>query len=379
MVKSIKVTMIGSLPPLMGISPYCRDLFNSLDKKIDIDFINFKKIYPEFLYPGKTTKRLDFYKKNNVKNIISWNNPFSWVKAGLSVKGKIAHVQWWSYVLAPIYFTFLIILKIRRKKIVMTLHNITPHEKNLINNFFNKLIFSFANHFIVHSISNKKKLIDDFKVNKTKISVIPHGTITLSEFRNISKKEAREKLGLKENKKILLFFGFIRSYKGLDILLKSLVRISKEIDNIKLIIAGECWKNWKYYEDLIKKNNLDKFVLKYNEFIPTEKIEYFFSASDLVVLPYKHFDSQSGVGSLALYYRKPQIVSDVGGLVDFVDDERAIVKHEDIDDLAYKIINICNNESLIIKLKNDSQKLSKKFDWNKISDMTIKVYEKVLQ
>jgi len=118
--KISKVTMISTLPPIKASSLYTLNLVNAISKKIKIDFIGFKKIYPEFLYPGgtidKNTKEPKI-KNVNIRSFLTWYNPFSWIWAGLTCKGKVIHAQWWSYVLAPIYFTILSIAKLSKKKI----------------------------------------------------------------------------------------------------------------------------------------------------------------------------------------------------------------------------------------------------------------------
>lgn len=379
----MKVTMIGTLPPIKGISPYCTELLKALSKHAEVEFIGFKSIYPDFLYPGGTTFQDDKYEMPKVenakiRNMLTWYNPLSWLWAGLTVKGDIVHAQWWAHPLAPIFFVTLSIAKLGGKKIVVTVHNVQPHEKNRTNEFLNSVIFRLADSFIVHSEENKKSLSRIYNVNFDQISVIPHGTLTPVAIRGITKDAAREFLNIPVNKKVLLFFGIIRDYKGLDILLKAMAQITKKHDDVILLIAGKPWEDWSKYQKIINENILEQHIIKKLDFIPPSEVEYYFSASDLVILPYKYFDSQSGIGALALPFKKPMVVTNVGGLSDFVKDEVAIFQPNDEKDLAKKIIQLLGNENLLKDLSKDSENLSKKYSWDKIAKEALKVYTEMI-
>ena len=378
-----KITLIGTLPPIKGISPYCQELLKSLSKRIGVEFIGFRKLYPDFLYPGGTKVKDRNYKvpqvKNaKIKNILTYYNPLIWIWAGLSAKGDIIHAQWWSHVLAPIYFVILLICKIRRKKILITVHNVIPHENNKMNNFLNKTILVFGDKFITHTERNKENLSNFYDIPKDKISVIPHGILKSILIKNISKKEARKYLKIPQSSKVILYFGNIRDYKGLDILIQSLKFIIKEIKDTILIIAGKSWIDWNKYKEIIKKYGLQDHIVKKLDFILPSQIEYYFSASDIIVLPYKYFDSQSGVGALALSFKKPLIVTNVGGLPDFVKDKRAVAKPNDPQDLAKKIIQVLKDKNLIRKLSKDSEELTKKYNWDEIGEKILRLYKELM-
>ena len=378
------VTLIGSLPPVKGISPYCYELMKSLSRSIHVEFIGFEKMYPDFLYPGGKSKEEgvipDFSKIPDVsiRNILTYYNPLSWIWAGLSIKSKVVHAQWWSHVLAPIYFVILSLCKIRGKKIIITVHNVTPHEKNNFNQYLNKIILLFGDQFIVHSLKNVEELHDIYGVNKEKIIRIPHG-ISRIKSSKIEKKVSREKLGLPVSKKIILCFGGIRDYKGIDIILEALPTISKKMDNVLLVIAGQPWVDWIKYEEIIQKNNLNHYVKLFLKFIPSNEMDYFYYASDLAVLPYRNFTSQSGAGSEALSYKIPLIVSDVGGLPELVKDKNCIVEQNNPEDLASKILTVLNDENLFMKLSRESGELADKYSWNNVAKETVNLYEKCLK
>ncbi len=384
----MKITIIGTLPPLKAISPYCFYLLESLSKITHIEFIGFKDI-PEFIYFGGAKEKIlsnKVIKNVDLKIFITWYNPFSWIKTGLQSKGDIIHIQHWADYSSLIYCVILPFLKIRRKKIILTVHNITPHVTIksivLIDKILNKILFPFTDIFIVHNFRNKQKLIQLYKIKNDRIHIVMHGTLKPYEtIKEVSKKIAREKLNIPENKKVILIFGYLWGYKGLDVLLKSMVLIKQKIKDLLLVIAGQPLKNYDLYEKIIEENNLNDFIYKKLGYISDSEIEYYFSCSDLVVLPYKlhPFDTHGGVGALAIFFKKPILVTDVGGLPEYVKDKRAISNPNDPNDLSNRIIHILKNEKLLKKLSNDSEELSKELNWDDIAEKTFAVYKKTLK
>jgi glycosyltransferase involved in cell wall biosynthesis len=282
------------------------------------------------------------------------------------------------------YCFILPVVKIRGKKRIVTVHNITPHTADkpsiLLDKIFNKIIFPLTDFFIVHNKRNKKKLLELYRIDEKKISIIPHGAlIPYQKIKNISKEHARNHLNIPNDKKVILFFGYMWDYKGLDVLLKSLKIVRKNLNDFVLVIAGQPLDSWKKYNKIIEENILDKYILKVLSYIPDSEIEYYFSSADLVVLPYyEHpFDTHGGVGALALSFKKPMVVTDVGGLTEYVKDKRVISNPNNPNELAQKIIFILRDDTLLEKLSKDSEELSKKLSWDKIADKTIDLYKKI--
>ena len=180
-----------------------------------------------------------------------------------------------------------------------------------------------------------------------------------------------------ENKKIILYFGIIREYKGIDDLIKAFKKANLK-DTI-LIIAGKPWLDWKKYEELIKKLNLVETVISFPSFIPNSKANILLSAADLIVLPYKYFDGQSGVGNVALAYEKPLLVTNTGALTELVNNKEAIAEQNNVEDLSRKIINIMTNKKMLNSLSKDSKQLKKALSWENIADKTIKIYQENLK
>ncbi len=375
-------TLVGTLPPIKGISPYCRELLAALRKRIEMEFIGFRSIYPELLYPGGTrTGSRDasaFPDGGEVRNILTYYDPVSWVRAGLGMKGKILHAQWWSYPLAPVYFTLLLLARMRGMKTVVTLHNVFSHERNCIADALDDLIIGLADRLIVHGESGKKKLSELKGVDGRRISVIPPGLLRPGGGKRMSKKDARKRLGLGSGERIVLFFGNIRDYKGLDVLLKAFGSVAKEVGGARLMIAGQPWEEWHKYRKIIDEEGLGDKIVKRLGFVKESEIERYFAASDLVVLPYKRFDSQSGVGGMALHFGRPVAVTRVGSLPDLAEDDKLVAEPEDSEGLAKVIVGVLMDKKLLKKSERDSARAAKRFAWDNTADETIKAYESAL-
>ena len=382
--EKIRISMIGTLPPIKGVSDYCIELSQALSKYVEIDFISFKKIYPEFLYPGgtkDTDKNFKIKENKNLKirSLITYYNPFTWVWAGLSTKGKIVHIQWWTSVLAPIYFVIFLFLKLKRKKIILTAHNIIGHESSLLDKIITKIIFSFPDILIVHSDKNIEQTKDIFHTPDYKIVKIPHGIYNFYKNSEISKEEARKKLKIKPNIPVVLCFGNIRDYKGVDILINAFSLVKKELPDALLVIAGKCWIDWKDNEKLIKKYSLKKDIITFFDYVPMSDVKLYFKSCDLVALPYKEFEAQSGPGNIALAFHKPLVVTNVGALPDLVKNKECVLETADIKGIAKQMIKILKDKKLAKELSKDSKELCKDFSWEGIAKKTIKLYETILK
>jgi glycosyltransferase involved in cell wall biosynthesis len=380
----IKITMIGALPPLTWNSTYSLELSRSLAQYVDLVFISFKKLYPTFLYPsgkvkGKNISILDENEKFKIERSIVYYNPFTWILAGLSAKGDIIHIQWGIPIFSPVFFAILLISKLRKKKIIATAHNVLPHEHSKMDKILTKLVFYLVDVFIVHSTKNIGEMHDTLGIPKEKIIRIPHGILKSFKDGMVTQKDAREKLKLPLDGKIILFFGNIREYKGLDAMLEAFSYVIKEMENVLLVIAGSTWVKWEKYEELIEKNNLNKNIKLFLEFIPSDKAKYFYYASDLVVLPYREFMSQSGAGAVALAFEKPLIVTDVGGLPELVKDKNFVVEPNNPRELAEKILLVLSDDELLKKLSEDSRDLAEEYSWDKIAEKTVGLYRCVIR
>ena len=373
--------MIGTLPPMKGISRYCYFLASAISDLVDLEFISFKKLYPDFLYPGGTDKE-QTSEKLTIKfkredNLHGWN-PVTWIKSALQCSGNIVHLQWWSIVLFPACFVLLILSKIRCKRIVVTIHNVIPHEHAKIGKILTRILINFSDAIIVHSNSNKEVLIKKYpNVKEDYVFVVPHGLLSFDE-KIYDTNTAKALLGIPSNLKTVLFFGNIRPYKGLKYLIKAMSKVTRILPSTRLIIAGHSWEDWREYEQLIEKENMiDKVIIK-REYINSKEAQILFAATDLVVLPYEEFDAQSGVGLMALNYCKPMLVTSVGGLPELVQDPISVVEPKNSEMLADKIVFILRDVELLSKLEKDAIRNREKYQWSKIANLTLQIYARLL-
>ncbi len=374
-----KITMLGPFPPIKGgVSDYCFEFARAMAGELRVEFYTFKNIYPKFLYPGEGADETRFESVHLpdglcVKRVLSWKNPLGWLRVGLASEGKVFHFQWWTFYLFFPTFTTALISKFRNKKLVCTVHNVLGHESGLIDRFFSSLIFLLPDKFIVHSEQNKVQLQKNFNINESRISVIPMGILSLYVNKGISKSSARKKLDVPAKAKVMLFFGIVRKYKGLEDLIDAFKISSKTVRNLYLIVAGKPWDS-EYACFLSKKlEGVENKKLVFRH-IPTSDVKFYFTAADLVVLPYREFSAQSAVGSTALSFSKPILVSDVGGLPELVLNREMVFKAGDPMDLASKITGIFSTKGLLQSTARDSKKLRHKYSWKSVCERTIRLY-----
>jgi len=338
-----------------------------MEQLCDLKAFTFKKQYPNFLFPGKTQLSLNKLSKSYPR-IVSGFNPLSYFSAVRQIKKSsptIFITNYWMTFFAPMNVFFSKSLKKDCLKIAI-IHNLIPHEKRFFDSFFNRIFVKSYDGFIVLSESVKKDLlaIDP----SAKHCLLKHPSY--NQFgEKIAREEAANLLGLDPTKKILLFFGLIRNYKGLNLLLQAFSNLSNEFS---LLIAGEVYGDEINYTDLIAKSK-NKNIHFVNQFIDEQDVKLYFSVADLCVLPYKSA-TQSGVQALANSFCLPVLISNVGGLAeDIVDEKNGFILH-DINPLAIqnKIEEIFNENKLTqveenLKLEN----LLLNDTWTKFSDSLI--------
>lgn len=329
----VEVSMIGTLPPLKGISPYCAELLKFLSGYTNVEFLDFNRLYLERLYPGGTREEdlypidleeIDFIHRRAINAL----NPLSWIRAGLSLRGDIVHAQWWTAVLAPVFFTILMISRLRGKKTIITVHNVEPHEESLVSQLLNRIIVRMGDELIVHSNSNREKMFSQIGGPRKPVHVIPH--IPFSSAQNGTpesyRTSVRHELGLGENSELILFFGNIREYKGLDILLNAVPEVLRERPDAMFLVAGQPWEDWDKYDHIIKTRGIENNVKTDLRYLPFNELHGYIVGSDLVVFPFKKLDSASGTVIMARSLGKPVVASDLGCIADLEDEGVYLVK-----------------------------------------------------
>ncbi|HQW84631.1 MAG TPA: glycosyltransferase [Ferruginibacter sp.] len=324
-----QILIIGSAHPLRGggIATFNERLARQfISEGFNTKIYSFTLQYPGFLFPGKSQFTNEPAPQGlKINSSINSINPFNWLKVGREIKKikpDIVVVRYWIPFMGPCLGTILrIIKKNKHTKIICIADNIIPHEKRIGDKSFTRYFIKSVDAFIIMS----KQVMNDlqsFAVTKKAI-LLPHPLY--DNFGDkISKEEARKILGVDKHESIILFFGFIRKYKGLDILIDAMKILSKnpKTANIKLLIAGEFYDNRTTYDEQIIKTGIGDQLIMHTNFIKDNEVKYYVCAADVVVQPYRNA-TQSGVTPLAYHFEVPMIVTAVGGLPAMVPDGKA--------------------------------------------------------
>ena len=315
-----KLVIIGPAWPLRGgLSAFDEKLATQFTEKgIQTRIETFSLQYPSILFPGKSQYTTDPKPNNvNIEVCINSINPFNWIKIGLKLhreKPDLIIVRFWIPFLAPCLGT---ILKIAKKnkhtKVISIVDNMIPHEKRigdrLLTNYFVKTVDGF--------IAMSEKVKNDIKTFSHKpVSISPHPIF--NHFGDpITKLEARLQLGLPKEDKIILFFGYIRKYKGLDLLIHAMANEAIKKLGIQLMIVGEFYEDASAYHDLVSSLGLQDQIKFYSNYIQDGEVKNYVCSADFIIQPYRNA-TQSGVTPLAYHFEKPMLVTNVGGLADTV-------------------------------------------------------------
>lgn len=321
---SKKIIILGPAHPLRGgIAIFNERLARQFQNEgHDVSIYSFSLQYPDFLFPGTTQYSSEPAPADlNINIKVNSVNPINWLAVGNEIKNlkpDLVVVRYWLPLMGPALGTILRRIKSNKHtKIVCIADNVVPHEKRFGDHAFTKYFIKPVDAFITMS---EKVLTDLRSFTQTKPAILqPHPLYDV--FGNaVSKQEARTHLGINQDAFVFLFFGFIRKYKGLDMLLEAFAQFKKskiQNTNSKLLIAGEFYEDRKHYDDLIEQLQLkDDLILK-TEFIADSEVKYYLCAADAVVQPYRNA-TQSGVTPLAYHFEIPMIVTNVGGLPAFV-------------------------------------------------------------
>ena len=365
----MKIAIIGPAHPLRGggMSTFNERLAQVLQSQGHrVVIYSFSLQYPSFLFPGKTQFTDEPAPVGlTIKSIINSVNPLNWLAAGAEIKREkydLVIVRYWLPFMGPSLGTILRqVKKNKHSRIVCIADNIIPHEKRAGDQQFTKYFIKPVDAFI----SMSREVLKDLKTFTSAPSFYtPHPVYDGYE-EAVSKQEACTKLKLGPTKKYILFFGFIREYKGLDLLLQAMADERIKNAGIELIVAGE------YYDknvaarntEIIEQNKLHSTVHLFTDFVPNNEVRYYFSAADLVVQPYKHA-TQSGITQVAYHFEKPMVVTNVGGLAEVVPDGKVgFVAEPEPASIASAILKFYEPGS-IPDLRQNILDEKKKYSWD---------------
>lgn len=346
-----KIVIVSPAYPYRGgqalVEAHLYDKLSSLG--YDCHTISFKLLYPKIFFPGATqfdkSSQTFYSHESKIFRIINSINPFSWFKAAKKIKSinpKLVIFVWWMPFFGPAYSTIAFLAKRYTKaKISFLVENYISHENRWFDKALSKFTLKFADSYICQSNYVLEQLQSHYKnrlILKTTLSV--YDCYNNNTYDKVS---AKKKLGIKTDK-VILFFGLIRKYKGLDKLIKSFKLIQEQYPDISLLVVGECYEDISYYKNMITEEGINKSVLLIDKFIDNEAIEPYFKASDLVCLPYNSA-TQSGILMMAYGFNIPAVVNNVGGLPELVVEGKTghVIDNNSPANIAKGIIENLNN------------------------------------
>ncbi|MDH3214719.1 MAG: glycosyltransferase [Candidatus Krumholzibacteria bacterium] len=359
-----RVCLVGPVYPFRGgIAHYTTVLAQEFAKDHEVQVVNFKRLYPSLLFPGKTQfdESGNPFTVESVRLIDSINPISFWqtARAIAAFKPDAVFFQWWQPFFAVAYGTTVLFLKRSSSaRIVFLCHNVLPHESSPVDRILIKLGLRGVRHFLVHSEEDRRNLL----TLNTDAVVSLHPLPVMDAFKQgrYDRQAAKRELGL--SGRIILFFGYIRRYKGLDVLIEAFAESVQRLDST-LLIVGEFYESKQAYIDMIRKLGIEAKVVLVDRYVPNEDVEKFFVASDVVVLPYRSA-TQSAIVQVAYSFDRPVIVTSVGGLPDVVEDGLTgfVVPRDDPQKLCGAICKFFDEERGK-RMEGDIARAKRRFSW----------------
>ena len=369
----MKIAFLSTFYPFRGgIAQYNAALYRQLEKEHEVQAFNFSRQYPNFLFPGKTQYVTD----NDVADpiealpVLDSANPLTYFTAAKKIQKfepDLLITKFWLPYFGPSLGT--VAKKLDCKKIAI-LDNVIPHEKRPGDLSFTKYFLKYFDGFVSMSRDVESDLLSLKPDAKKKFHLHP----LYDHFSDrIDKDMAREKLGIPKDKKVLLFFGFIRSYKGLDSLIESMKHLD---DDYLLVIAGEPYGDYTLYSDLIKEHGVSNRVMEFVRYIDDHEVPLFYSASDVSMLTYKSA-TQSGVAFISFQFDLPAIVTDVGGLKETVEPYNSglVVAEPKVELIVDQVKQFFNRDPQ--EFQNGISLIKEKSSWESLATTIISLYKEL--
>lgn len=360
----MKIAILSPFYPYRGgLAQLNARLYTELGKTNEVKAFTFTTLYPGFLFPGKTqyVQEGDTATVIDSERLLNSINPFSYIKTARRINKyapDILIIPYWMSFLSPAFGTVCLFLD-KRTKIVSLVHNAISHERTLIEKPLARFFFNRCDAFLVMSQPVKDDLLELRK--DAKILLRPHPIYDQYAERT-DKIPACNELNIRSDKKNLLFFGLIRDYKGLDILIEAMGLLD---DSYQLIIAGECYGSFEKYQQLIDSSPLKDNIVLYEQYIPDTMVSTLFSAADVLVLPYRSA-TQSGVVALAYQMELPMIGTNVGALGETIlsSETGLVIDSVTKEDIAEGIRTFFASSLRIEQYKENLKKEKVRLSWN---------------
>ncbi len=374
----MKIVLVGPVYPYKGgIAHYTSLLYRALAKEHEVTLISYKMQYPKLLFKKEQKDYSnDMFKIEGAQFLINTANPVNILRIGIKIKKlcpDLVVFQWWHPYFAPCYRLLEASIGKNIKKLFIC-HNVFPHERFPLDRWLTRMVLKNGDLFIAHSKSDERDLLT-IKPN-AKYRQNPHPTYDAFKIHGFSKAQARKQLEMPDNAKVLLFFGFVREYKGLKHLLRAMSELKNTFSDIKLMVVGSFGDDKEDYIKIIKEKNIQSCIRLIDEYTPDHEVEKYFAACDLVVCPYESA-TQSGIVQIAYGFEKPVIVTNVGGLPDVVKNEKTgyIVKTRDADAIAGAVTDFYKNNRAG-EFERYIREEAYQFSWDRMVEKIIEMINK---
>lgn len=365
-----KIIMIGPVYPYKGgISHYTGLMYRELVKHYDVEMLSYKMQYPKFLFHKEQRDYSnDSFKIENTKYMIHTANPINIIRTARYIRKQqpdMVLIQWWHPYFAPCYY--LLQRFMGRQNVTFVCHNVFPHERFPMDKLLTKMALKRGTHYILHAEEEGKELQ---KIKEQPDYVVtPHPTYNAFRFEGMNKAQARDRLHIAQDEKVLLFFGYVRDYKGLKYLLRAMPAIVREEDKVRLWVVGEFGADREEYRNLITELQIQEHVRVIDTYTPDREVEKYFAMADLIVLPYTSA-TQSGIVQIAFGFEKPVIVTNVGGLPDVVEDGKTgyVIEPEKPEEIAHAVLRFYREEKEQTFTDHIRQE-SYRFSWERMAEV----------
>jgi glycosyltransferase involved in cell wall biosynthesis len=375
--KKKKIVMIGPVYPYKGgIAHYTGAMVKNLKKDFDVETVSYKMQYPKLLFKNEQKDfDNDLFKIPGTKYLINTANPINWLISAHKIKkmkpDRIV-VQWWHPYFSPCYTALSFMLRGIPK--IFVCHNVFPHERFPMDRLLTKCALKRGSAYITHS---EKEASDLKEITSSPVyEATVHPVYNAFKIQNMGRKQAKQEAGSAPDKKMLLFFGFIRDYKGLRHIIDAMPEIVRYDPKIELWIVGEFRSDKEVYMEQIKKNGVESNIRIIDGYIPDSGIEKYFAAADIVVLPYESA-TQSGIVQIAYGFEKPVIATDVGGLPEVVLDGKTgyIVPPKAPHALAEAVCRFFH-EGKAEEFTENVRREAYKYSWDRMNEVVQRLTEK---
>ncbi len=367
----MKIAFLSPFYPFRGgIAQFSDSLYLALAGNNEVKAFTFTRQYPGLLFPGKTQYVSDSDTNRNipVTRVLDSINPFTWnrtAKEIIKFSPDIVLISYWMPFFAPAFGKIAGLLKSKGIKVLGLMHNVIAHEKRLGDEALTKYFFNRCDGFVLLNRTSEKDLLK----LKPDAKYIIHSHPLYDHYgKKIDKSAAMKKLAIPGGKKVILFFGFIRDYKGLDLIIESMKNMN---DEYLLLIAGEVYGNFSKYDELIKRSGVKEKINLQVRYIPENEIPVFFSAADVCVLPYRTA-TQSGIVGIAYHFDLPVIVTNVGGLAEMVEENKTgLILNDVTPDGLSKILKKYFEEDLKNRFITFINNYKTEHSWQKLADAVL--------